>query len=102
MPDYDASVICEFAESLYSQARGVVLSYTLAGILIGASVGAAIGSSFRQGGVFGIAGAVIVGAIAYQLGRQKAFALRLQAQVALCQVQIEANTRTGVSSQRTQ
>jgi hypothetical protein len=38
-------------------------------------------------------GAILGGAMGYAIGTEKAFTLRLQAQVALCQVQIEANTR---------
>jgi hypothetical protein len=38
-------------------------------------------------------GALLVGVTAFRMGQEKAFALRLQAQTALCQLQIEANTR---------
>jgi len=93
MVKYDSSVIVAFAESLYSQADTIVVAYTVAGALIGGGIGAAVGSRFHQGWLFAIIGAVFVGAIALQIGRQKAFALRLEAQVALCQIQIEANTR---------
>ena len=48
----------------------------------------------------GSIGALVLGLIAFSLGQQKAFALRLQAQVALCQVQIEANTRGEGAVQR--
>jgi hypothetical protein len=39
-----------------------------------------------------IVGTAIV-AVAFLLGQERAFHLRLQAQLALCQVQIEENTR---------
>ncbi|HEU4887372.1 MAG TPA: hypothetical protein VFV49_05755 [Thermoanaerobaculia bacterium] len=95
MTKYDPSVIVEFADYLYAQAASVVLGYTVVGILAGGGIGAVIGTMLGEGVIPIVIGAAIVGVIAAQLGRQKAFALRLQAQVALCQVQIEANTRTG-------
>jgi F0F1-type ATP synthase assembly protein I len=94
MAAYDPSVILAFADKLYQQAAGVEGAYTMAGVLVGALIGAVLGGSFAGSSLMGaIIAAVILGAIAWQIGRQKAAALRLQAQVALCQVQIEANTR---------
>jgi hypothetical protein len=95
MATYDPSVIVTFADSLYAQAASIMGVYSVVGGLVGAGIGAVIGNAIHDGSsvVLGLIGAVIVGAIAWQLGRQKAFALRLQAQVALCQVQIEANTQ---------
>jgi hypothetical protein len=63
--------------------------------VVGGAAGGAIGAALPGASslLLVLIGAVIVGAIAWQLGRQKAAALRLQAQVALCQVQIEENTR---------
>lgn len=94
MAAYDPSVILTFADKLYEQAAGIEGAYTMAGVvvggLIGAVLGGAVAGSSLTGGVFA---AVLVGAMAWQIGRQKAAALRLQAQVALCQLQIEANTR---------
>jgi hypothetical protein len=95
MAAYDPSVIVTFADSLYAQAATILGAYTLMGALVGAGVGAAVGSVIPDisSVVLGLVGAVFVGAVAWELRRQKAAALRLQAQVALCQVQIEANTR---------
>ncbi len=99
MTKYDESVIVEFADSLYEQAESIVRLYTAVGVLVGAGIGAAIGGMLLSGSGFGpaVIGAIVVGGAAFQTGRQKAFALRLQAQVALCQVQIEANTRPASS-----
>lgn len=93
MVAYDASIIVTFAEKLYEQADRVVLTYTIGGALIGASLGLAIGIRLQNAGLIASVGAVFVGAMAFIVGQQKAFALRLQAQTALCQVQIESNTR---------
>jgi hypothetical protein len=96
MAIYDPSVIATFADSLYAKAATIVQTYTAVGALAGACFGGAIGYTFHDDsyillGIF--IGAVFVGAAAWVTGMQKAFALRLQAQVALCQAQIEANTR---------
>jgi hypothetical protein len=79
MASFEASVIIEYADRLYRQAASIAKrsAYQRA----------------QKSIESGVAGAVIIGAIAFQIGQQRALALRLQAQVALCQVQIEANTR---------
>ena len=90
--NYDAQVIVTFAERLYKQAASIAATYALLGALVGAVIGAAVGSAWGSWSVVMLVGAVVVGALAFAVGQQKAFALKLQAQVALCQVQIEANT----------
>jgi hypothetical protein len=98
MVSYDAEVIVQFAERLYKQSGSFAATYAVLGILVGAGVGAAGGSSLGGAALVVMAiGAVVGGAVGFSIGQQKAFALRLQAQVALCQVQIEANTRFGVA-----
>lgn len=96
MVKYDAQVIVKFAEDLYRQAGSIAATYAVLGALVGFGIGAAVlGSAIRDGGALigGALGAVLLGALAFKVGQQKAFAVRLQAQVALCQVQTEANTR---------
>ena len=69
--------------------------YVLVGLIIGAILGgipAMLG--LRQGyEVIILFGAILFGGIFGLIGHSKGFAYRLQAQVALCQVQIEYNTR---------
>lgn len=93
MVDYDPSIIEEFADKLYSRAASLVATCLVLGLIIGATAGGLIGVLFQQSGFSAFVGAGIIGALAYQLGREHAFALRLQAQTALCQMRIEANTR---------
>lgn len=112
MTRYDPSIIRHFADMLYARARAIVLTYTIVGFLLGGATGAgAAGLLFimlatfggaRSNAAFvvlmvaGSAGAVcaILGAIVGRnAGLAKAFGLKLQAQTALCQVQIEQNTR---------
>ena len=84
---YDPKVIMEFAERLYARANSIIISYTIIGIIIGGAGGMVSGK-----GVVAAIAAVIVGAIGYYMGREKAFQYKLQAQTALCQIQIEKNT----------
>ncbi len=99
MITYDAKIIQAFADRLYQQAARIVFTYTLLYAIVGLLVGGALlyfttrmeGSPMLVGG---LVGALLFGAAGYAQGQAKAFALRLQAQMALCQVQIEENTRS--------
>src|SRR5947208_1186404 len=91
MVQYDPTIIYKFAERLYSSAQQAIAIFTIIGVLIGGGAGFSLGRGF---GVAALLGAVVVGAIGYVLGNQRAFQLRLQAQLALCQAKIEENTRT--------
>lgn len=92
MPRYEASIIERFAEKLYARANWTIAIYTL----IGAAVG--FGGSFyfalqaREEWIY-ILGIVVGAAIGFYMGTQRAFMLKLQAQTALCQIEIERNTR---------
>lgn len=93
-PGYDPSVIADFAQRLYDRAETVVALYTIAGAVIGLALGGATGAVW---GINPIGGALIgtaaLGYVGYVLGRSKAFQLKLEAQTALCQMEIERNTR---------
>jgi outer membrane lipoprotein SlyB len=91
--EYDAEIIKTFATRLYIKAQQLVRTATVAGVFFGLIFGGGAGASVD----LGLLGAFVLGAIGgvvgYLVGQAWAFNLRLQAQVALCQVQIEANTR---------
>jgi hypothetical protein len=100
--EYDASIIQEFALQLYRRAKSIVITSTALGAIVGAVGGAFLGNGALSNvnadpmvniAVGAIFGALIVGAMGLSAGRARAFALKLQAQVALCQTQIERNTR---------
>lgn len=102
MVQYDPRVLHEHAERLYREAKFIILRYSLVGLLLGfvtgVAGGALLGSVAGNAEVlFALIGAVVLlplfTAIGYMQGRGRAFALKLQAQTALCQVQIETNTR---------
>src|SRR5437868_5003576 len=85
---YDPSVIHHFAERLYDRAVIVQAVYLFGGGLLGGAAG------YSLRGMFGaVVGVVVLGAIGAFIGSSQAFWLRLQAQTALCQAQIEENTR---------
>ena len=98
MPHYDSTIIRKFADKLYSRANGVILSYTVLGALLGLALGAGLTASGRGSDSWSIIGGVILGLAGFALGSEKAFALKLQAQMALCQAQIEENTRARVAT----
>lgn len=88
MVSYDPSVINKFAQKLYDRASFTTIAY----VIFGATIGAVFGKySFEVAGMY--VGAVFAGVTGYFIGSQRAFSLKLQAQTALCQVQIEHNTQ---------
>jgi len=92
---YEAGVIQEFAERLYKQAASIIFTSALMGVLGGGVIGVAvaIAAQARQNlSTAAIIGAILGGLVGFSRGRERAFKLKLEAQVALCQVQIEKNT----------
>ena len=91
---YAPSVIQEHAEDLYSRASRRVVLYGFMGIVVGAAIGFVLSASADDVLSAALTGGAIIGAlVGIGMGRSRAFALELQAQMALCQVAIEANTR---------
>ncbi|NMO18685.1 hypothetical protein HPC49_12910 [Pyxidicoccus fallax] len=91
---YDANIIRDHAAALYSRAARIVFMTGFLGCVIGAIVGAALGApTGGKPGIFLLLGAVFGALVGVSIGRGRAFVLQLQAQTALCQVAIEANTR---------
>ncbi|WXH27282.1 hypothetical protein WA016_01198 [Myxococcus stipitatus] len=89
---YDPNIIQTHAESLYEQAKGVVVRGGLAGFAVGAFIGYAVGGS-EGGSTLAVIGGALLAIIGVAMARSRALTLQLQAQMALCQVAIEANTR---------
>jgi hypothetical protein len=87
MATYQPRVIEEFADQLYTQAARIIALYTAVGVLIGGGIGYSV-----AGGGSALLGAIVLGGLGFALGQQRAFLLKLQAQTALCQLQIERNT----------
>jgi hypothetical protein len=95
MVPYDPRVIQKFADRLYRQANSIIAVSTLIGAIVGGVGGylAGQGSRNSSGPTFAGVGAILIGLIGLYIGVQMAFFLKLRAQMALCQMAIEANTR---------
>ena len=85
---YDPRIIGTFAEALYSRANWIVFIWTVIGGLGGALV---LGLYLAKVGA--LIGLAVGGLMGFFEGQSRSFLLRLQAQLALCAVQIEINTR---------
>ena len=96
MVEYDRHVIQEFAQRLYRRAKTTIVVFALIGLIAGGGFGYFVSESIRGSSpaILVIFSALITGAIAYYIGVERSFKLRLLAQTALCQVMIEANTST--------
>jgi len=90
---YDPAIIQTFADRLYSQARAIAVIAALLGAIIGSVGGKALGAAVDADNGGALLGTLLLGAAGFAVGQARAFSLRLQAQTALCQVQIEVNTR---------
>lgn len=88
MVTYDATRVQEYADRLHRSAGQLVAMYALGGALSGASLGLVARDVWMT-----TVAAVLVGVLGYLMGKGKASRLKLEAQLALCQVQIEKNTR---------
>jgi hypothetical protein len=96
MVAYDPNVIHQHAQRLYDRALGIIIIYGVGFGLLGLFGGAVLGrgADFTPG--LAIFAGPLLGVLGVQAGRARGFELRLQAQMALCQVQIEFNGRSRV------
>lgn len=90
---YNPDIIEVFADSLYTKAESIVTFYTTLGILVGISIIWYGKVSYGTFNIIFIIVAFITTLIGYQVGAEKAFWFKLQAQSHLCILQIEKNTR---------
>lgn len=91
---YEANVIYKFADRLYRKANLIIACYTILGLLLGGVGGYFLGHMAAEGyGPLTVTIVAVLGSIiGCVVGSEKAFMLKLLAQMALCQVQIEQNT----------
>ncbi|MFV8750473.1 hypothetical protein ACNOYE_07965 [Nannocystaceae bacterium ST9] len=95
MPQFDPSVIQTHAQRLYTAANAIVAVYTVFGLLCGATLGYGFATltNVKETAPISLVAGLVVAGLAFAVGQSKSFAMRLEAQSVLCQLQIEANTR---------
>jgi len=100
LPNYEPRVIEQFAEKLYRKASAFVMGSVVIGAALGAAFGSvpltSLGDAWPVPSMFGfitlLIGGIFGAAIGYVIGDTRSFGYRLQAQSALCQLQLERNT----------
>jgi hypothetical protein len=100
MVGYDEGVIVLHADRLFRRARTVVVMFTIVGAVL---CGVATAALLWTGHVWQnhvdsalpplLLATLVGGTVGWSLGSERASALHLAAQTALCQLQIERNTR---------
>jgi hypothetical protein len=102
--EYDSLIIVQFAESLYRKAAAASRGSVAVGVVVGAAFGVipltSLGASWPIPHGLEIA-TVILGILAggylgFLIGTARSFGYKLQAQSALCQVEIQRNGATAV------
>jgi hypothetical protein len=104
--DYDPHVIEAFAESLYRKAGAARRGSTAVGVVLGGAFGGvpltSLGEAWPIPQSFGFAtlmiGMIVGALIGHVIGDARAFGYKLQAQAALCQVEIQRNTQATVQA----
>jgi len=92
---YDARLVQEYAHRLHRSATQLVVTYAFGGALTGASLGFIVRDLQPT-----ILATMLVAVIGYLVGRDKALRLKLEAQLALCQVEIEQHARQSALARR--
>lgn len=90
MAMYDPQIIEKYADNLYRRATLIVITCMILGLLAGIVGGASVDPA--GGGGWRFVGAALGLFLGCAIGNQIVFGMKLKAQMALCQVQIEKNT----------
>lgn len=91
---YDPSVLQEHAERLYKRSTRVGIIWTFLGVLVGFMLGGILYLLPETKNMLIFYSMLILGFVAgINIGVERAFYLKLEAQRTLCQYQIEFNTR---------
>lgn len=92
--EYNSAEIDSFVNILYRSADLSIITYTALGVFLGGSIGYA---AFRLTSV-AIGSSALGGVIGYQFGLSSAYKQKAEAQLALCQVEMEKNLRNNSQS----
>jgi len=90
---YDPKIIAQHAEALYRRASRIVFTHGFMGLIVGAVALGVASNQSSSSAVLTLVGALLGALLGISIGRGRAFVYQLQAQQALCQVEIELNTR---------
>lgn len=88
MVTYDARLVQEYAHRLHRSATQLVVTYAFGGAVTGGSLGFIVRDLQST-----VLATMLVAVIGYFIGRDKALRLKLEAQLALCQMEIEQHLR---------
>jgi hypothetical protein len=93
---YDPKILAVYAERAYRAADNIIIAMGIQWGVIVAAGGYVFGSLYMRSSSPGIAlvGLAVGALIGVAFAQPRAAELRLQAQLALCQAQIERNTRS--------
>ena len=96
MSKYDPETIQRFADKLYARASATIGVSTFLGVVIGFVASPFVLQSLPTTLAVAIpawVSPIVFGLLGMLQGLERAFLLKIQAQTALCQLQIERNTR---------
>jgi hypothetical protein len=96
MAQYDPAILQKFADKMYSSAVVIIVVGIVFGALLGGGMGAGVANAGSKAGSSmtpAIVGMVVGAGFGGLLGYLAGFWYRFRAQVVLCQLQIEMNTR---------
>ena len=95
MADYDPKIIQDYAEGLYKQAKSIVTCYFFIGIFGGLVIFAKVSDVLiGELDFLVVAIGIFIGAvIGLFAGKNRAFEMKLEAQEALCRIEIQKNSK---------
>ena len=96
MITYDPEVIQRFADKLYVRAATAIWVSAILGVIIGLMVGPFLIQSLPASVAVTVPiwiSPILLGLLGFVQGMERAATLKIQAQTALCQLQIERNTK---------
>jgi hypothetical protein len=95
---YEPAIIDKFVEHLYRRANNAIATYSVFGVAIGLSAGYVLAGRLGEVATGRMPDEalcmLLFGGLAWSIGRDRAFALRARAQLALCQTRIAEQTRS--------
>ena len=93
MVRHDPQLLQQLADKTHAQASATVVGGIAAGVVTGSLFGYAAALMFSTPYSLMVPGMIVGAGLGFATGRRRAVALKLQAQMAVCLLQIEENTR---------